>query len=69
MLKKKIGANVKSKPLDQAAAGWNDSTTTAKYFDVNVDIREKRAVQARLNEQAKMSSTSAKIIKQSGNAI
>lgn len=47
-LKKKIGAKDKPKPLEQA--GWNDSTAIGKYFDVNIDAREKRAVQAKQNE-------------------
>jgi len=41
-LNKKIGAkDNKAKP--QGDGNWNDSTTTGKYFDVNVDQREKRA--------------------------
>ncbi len=43
-MNKKIGAKVKSnKPLD-SASGWNDNTSYGKYFDVNIDVREKRAV-------------------------
>ena len=41
-LNKKIGAKDKPKPLDNS--GWNDNTHTGKYFDVNVDARERRAV-------------------------
>ena len=43
-MKKKIGAKDKPKPSLDNASGWNDSTQTGKYFDVNVDIREKRAL-------------------------
>jgi len=68
-LKKKIGAKDKAKP--QADGNWNDSTTTGKYFDVNVDQREKRAALARQNNDSasKLPSQAAKIFKASGNAI
>ena len=66
-MKKKIGAKDR-KPRPAEAIGWNDSTATGKYFDVNIDPREKRAAQAKQNE-FKLSSRSAKIVKQSGNAI
>ena len=51
-LKKKIGAKDKTKPLD--TGGWNDNTNVGKYFDVNIDVREKRAVQAKQREEAKL---------------
>lgn len=68
-LKKKIGAKDKAKP--QGDGNWNDNTTTGKYFDVNVDQREKRAAQARQNNDSssKLPSQAAKIFKASGNAI
>lgn len=66
---KKTGATKsKSKPLDSSqGGGWNDNTTTDKYFDVNIDAREKRAVQARQKDH--ISQKAAKIIKESGAAI
>ena len=71
MLKKKIGAKDKPKPLD--SGGWNDSTNTGKYFDVNIDVREKRAVQAKQarehQEKRGVPANAARIFKDSGNAI
>lgn len=66
-IQKKIGAKDKlSKPLD-SNGGWNASTTTGKYFDVNVDARERRAAEARQKDH--ISEKAAKIIKASGAAI
>lgn len=64
---KKIGAkDTKPKTLD--SSGWNDNVATGKYFDVNIDERERRALQAR-SQKDHVAEKAAKIIKASGAAI
>ena len=51
---KKVNAAKKTPqqaPRQQVDSGWNQSTVTQKYFDVNVDVREKR-IAARNARQA-----------------
>ena len=39
---KKVTAAKRSAPPVKKAGGWNDNTVAGKYFDINVDMREKR---------------------------